>query len=164
MNWEAIGAIGEILGALTVLITLIYLARQIQRLSQDAFSFHVTQVESGGRHVREQTIQHANLVIKAIDGAELTREERITMWELYLSHQSLHFFAYIRARNLGMGGDIPVQNMINFLEDYPCFLHYYENSRIKRRKTSDAQEFVSAVDAALLQSSRGATRPSIVDA
>jgi len=31
MNWEAIGAVGEILGALAVLITLIYLANQIRQ-------------------------------------------------------------------------------------------------------------------------------------
>ncbi len=30
MNWEAIGAIGEIAGALAVVLTLLYLARQIQ--------------------------------------------------------------------------------------------------------------------------------------
>ena len=29
MNWEAIGAIGEISGALAVVLTLLYLARQI---------------------------------------------------------------------------------------------------------------------------------------
>ncbi len=29
MNWDAIGAVGEIVGALAVLITLIYLARQV---------------------------------------------------------------------------------------------------------------------------------------
>jgi hypothetical protein len=31
MNWEAIGAIGEILGAIAVLVTLIYLANQIKQ-------------------------------------------------------------------------------------------------------------------------------------
>jgi hypothetical protein len=31
MNWDAIGAVGEIVGALTVLITLIYLAIQIKQ-------------------------------------------------------------------------------------------------------------------------------------
>jgi len=30
MNWDAIGAVGEIIGALAVVVTLIYLARQIQ--------------------------------------------------------------------------------------------------------------------------------------
>jgi hypothetical protein len=31
MNWDAIGAIGEILGALVVLLTLIYLATQVRQ-------------------------------------------------------------------------------------------------------------------------------------
>lgn len=31
MNWEAVGAVGEILGALVVLLTLAYLARQIRQ-------------------------------------------------------------------------------------------------------------------------------------
>ena len=34
MNWEAIGAIGEIFGGLSVLITIIYLARQIKQNSR----------------------------------------------------------------------------------------------------------------------------------
>ena len=34
MNWEAIGAIGEILGAVAVLVTLVYLASQIRQNSQ----------------------------------------------------------------------------------------------------------------------------------
>ena len=29
MNWEAIGALGEVLGAVSVLVTLLYLSRQI---------------------------------------------------------------------------------------------------------------------------------------
>ena len=31
MNWEAVGAVGEILGAIAVLVTLIYLATQIKQ-------------------------------------------------------------------------------------------------------------------------------------
>jgi len=36
MNWDAIGAIGEILGAVAVLITLIYLAMQIRQNTEQA--------------------------------------------------------------------------------------------------------------------------------
>lgn len=34
MNWEAIGAVGEILAAIAVIVTLIYLAKQIRQNSQ----------------------------------------------------------------------------------------------------------------------------------
>jgi hypothetical protein len=36
MNWEAIGAVGEIVGALSVVLTLIYLARQVHEARQAA--------------------------------------------------------------------------------------------------------------------------------
>ena len=36
MNWDAIGAVGEIIGALAVLITLIYLARQVRYANKQA--------------------------------------------------------------------------------------------------------------------------------
>jgi hypothetical protein len=35
VNWEAIGAVGEILGALAVLATLVYLARQVNYARRD---------------------------------------------------------------------------------------------------------------------------------
>ena len=38
MNWDAIGALGEILGALAVLITLVYLGRQIKQNTQEVRS------------------------------------------------------------------------------------------------------------------------------
>ncbi len=34
MNWEAIGAVGEILAAIAVVVTLVYLAKQIRQNSQ----------------------------------------------------------------------------------------------------------------------------------
>lgn len=34
MNWEAIGAIGELIGALAVVLTLVYLAVQVRHSKQ----------------------------------------------------------------------------------------------------------------------------------
>ena len=36
MNWEAIGSIGEVLGAVAVLVTLLYLAAQIKQTNKMA--------------------------------------------------------------------------------------------------------------------------------
>ena len=49
MNWEAIGAIGELLGALGVVITLVYLAVQIRQNTQS--------MEEGRRLALAQTYQ-----------------------------------------------------------------------------------------------------------
>ena len=40
MNWEAIGAIGEMVGALGVVVSLVYLASQIGRLLRVAEGLH----------------------------------------------------------------------------------------------------------------------------
>ena len=42
MNWDAIGAVGEIIGAIAVIATLLYLARQIQDSARAARSASVT--------------------------------------------------------------------------------------------------------------------------
>ena len=43
MNWEAIGAVGEVLGAVAVVITLVYLARQLR---ENTKSIRLQSVES----------------------------------------------------------------------------------------------------------------------
>ena len=49
MNWEAIGAIAELLGALGVIVSLIYLAAQIRQNTRSACSasFQVAAAEAG---------------------------------------------------------------------------------------------------------------------
>jgi len=47
MNWEAIGAVGEIIGAITVVATLIYLARQIKDSARAARSQSITDATAG---------------------------------------------------------------------------------------------------------------------
>ena len=45
MNWDAIGAVGEILGAIAVVATLLYLARQIR--AQQASSADANRIQRG---------------------------------------------------------------------------------------------------------------------
>ncbi len=50
MNWEAIGAIGEITGATAVVITLLYLARQVQHARREQ---QITAVRANRNERRE---------------------------------------------------------------------------------------------------------------
>ena len=43
MNWDAIGAIGELIGSITVVITVVYLAVQIKLSSKAAISVSTNQ-------------------------------------------------------------------------------------------------------------------------
>ena len=55
MNWEAIGAVGELLGATAVLVTLVYLARQIKQNTQE--------VRSSNYHGITDSFNDLNIVV-----------------------------------------------------------------------------------------------------
>ena len=98
MNWDAIGAIGEILGAIAVLLTLAYLAVQIRQNTQavraSALDASVTSVTS----IRQNVLESAELSSifqaglddpNALPEAQLTRFRMLTQnvlwsfWNVY---------------------------------------------------------------------------------
>ena len=61
MNWDAIGAIGEVFGALAVIATLLYLARQIRQLAKQN---HIASFQ----HMQDQM----NAYLREVSGSEDT--------------------------------------------------------------------------------------------
>ena len=53
MNWEAIGAVGELVGALAVLVTLVYLSMQIRQNTKSVQAAAVDSVNSQVSRCRE---------------------------------------------------------------------------------------------------------------
>ncbi len=66
MNWEAIGAIGEILGAIAVVSTLFYLAMQIR-------AANAVQVAESRRSVHTETGVLASIVGQSIENSRVFR-------------------------------------------------------------------------------------------
>jgi hypothetical protein len=78
LNWEAVGAVGEILGAATVVATLFYLARQVRHatfVARSAARQAVSQmnVDSWAASLDPQVLSRADS--KVVAGEELTPEE-----------------------------------------------------------------------------------------
>ena len=88
MNWDAIGAVGEVLGALGVIVTLIYLARQIRHNSQQVRGASTIAVHQFQRSMVEQLLAQPDLfklVTKAnISWQALTFDEQglVALWLL----------------------------------------------------------------------------------
>lgn len=78
MNWDAIGAIGEIVGAVAVVATLGYLAAQTRLSNRLARANTILQLQAENRAHRN-ALSHdedlARIVMKAIAGEELTNLE-----------------------------------------------------------------------------------------
>ena len=81
MNWEAIGAIGEVLGAAGVIFTLVYLAVQIrQNTAMTRMSAMQHIIQGGVDHNRAiaDNPELAALLNKAVDNPEaLTNDEKL---------------------------------------------------------------------------------------
>ena len=54
MNWEAIGAVGEIVGACAVLVTLVYPALQIRQ--------NTTQARAASHHAMSDSLNQINVL------------------------------------------------------------------------------------------------------
>ncbi len=65
MNWEAVGAIGEVLGAVTVVATLFYLSRQIRQNSQA--------LDRSNEYARANSIHQTNLHFSQVE-AQLAQD------------------------------------------------------------------------------------------
>lgn len=97
MNWEAIGAMSEIIGALAVVITLAYLAVQIRQNNdllrsesrQVLVSNDVTSLRAG--------MELADVFAKFVSESELSAEEQLRMsfmFALDLRNREFEYFQY----------------------------------------------------------------------
>ena len=88
MNWEAIGAVGEIVGALAVVFSLIYLATQIRVQNTEAKVASVHDIKEAYRQTIAGLLDKeiAEIHIKALDDTDsLTDVERLRLIALYQS-------------------------------------------------------------------------------
>jgi hypothetical protein len=76
MNWEAIGALGEILGALAVIGTLVYLARQIGQSVSIARASQNRSLMESYEGINDLVLGNAHLIdaLKGIENPERGRE------------------------------------------------------------------------------------------
>ena len=82
MNWDAIGAIGEIVGALAVVTTLLYLSvqvRQYQRSSIVEGSSKGHELHSAWRNTIVQNTEAAGALAKANNGESLSERDRVQL-------------------------------------------------------------------------------------
>lgn len=76
MNWDAVGAIGEILGAVVVLLTLIYLAVQVKRSNEIARFNSSKDLMNQFNAINHLVTTDASLRNTLMKEGELTADER----------------------------------------------------------------------------------------
>ncbi len=86
MNWDAIGAIGELLGAAGVIVTLVYLARQIQQNNRQLKGQALIAVHEYQRSLSEELNSNPELFRMVIrgnndfDGLSSEEQALVAIW------------------------------------------------------------------------------------
>jgi len=121
MNWDAIGAVGEIVGALAVVATLAYLALQVRASTRESEANAYAVTADHTATIRGQFMEHADVWARGNAGAELSPSERIVFDELVLSRADHHFFAFGRSLTRGSSREgIHVGEFALFLHEHPA--------------------------------------------
>lgn len=85
MNWEAVGAVGEVLGAGAVIITLVYLAVQVRQNTRAMKTSALASLFHDVHQLTENNERHIAGLMKSQRGEVLTPEERIHMVERFFT-------------------------------------------------------------------------------
>jgi hypothetical protein len=109
LNWDALGAIAELLGAVAVIVSILYLAAQVKQSAADVrsniiHSLHSNEVELQAKPATDLILARA--VEKAFTGAKLDDDERaqFSMW--FYSNMINFEQVYIEYKRLGVESDL----------------------------------------------------------
>jgi hypothetical protein len=128
MNWDAIGAVGEMVGALAVVVTLAYLALQIRASTKESAANQWSITGRDGSELTSRFMEHADAWTKGNAGDELTTAERFVFHQLVVLRNNFHFFAYGRQAMLGGSYQgVQVAAMANFLHRHPAANAYWQD-------------------------------------
>ena len=99
MNWEAISAIGQLVGALAVVISLIYLANQVRSSARETrYAAMRSALDSINRHIQQIT-QHPDLAelrsrgfkdFESLEGVDRTRFDSL-MHQLFRNVENIYY-------------------------------------------------------------------------
>ena len=142
MNWEAVGAIGEIVGAAAVVASLIYLAIQLRHNSnQMEFSARTTQVaayhEITGRIVQNRQIMFSSselpLLIEKVRSGDWLDNVEVRRYGAYvlsmISNADAAHFQYAQGLLSKARLDSLCQPLLRHVKVYPLARTHWESVR-----------------------------------
>lgn len=134
MNWDAIGAVGEIVGALAVFVTLLFLAIQIRESNKIARSAASAEIMNGYDGTNEIILDNPHMIslmVKLKDpNSQFTPEEEVEIEHYCYRLYTVHIQAYTAFQNGQVDEDYiegVKQDVKNVAELYPGLVPIYRS-------------------------------------
>ena len=131
MNWEAMGAIGEVVGAVGVIATLAYLATQIRDNNKMMRATTKQDMAAQTQNMTLFAFDHAGIFSKVLAGAELTAEEQ-TQIRMFARGVFRVWESYCYSRETGLFDDVEWRaftNTITRIMKVPAYRDSYIDMR-----------------------------------
>jgi hypothetical protein len=160
VNWDAVGAIGEIVGAAAVLSTLVYLAlqtRQARVAAEETAKYSGLQATHSIVDLyvdaRRMLIEHRELIARANEGQVLSESDRLALSLVF--HDLFYAAAYSHLSSTSAGSvhaeGADVDYFASLLSENPAAIAEWH--RHKHLVAKMSTEFVALVDETLAASS-----------
>lgn len=128
MNWDAIGAIGEVIGGFAVLVTLVYLARQVRSaekmMQAETRNRRLSDIRDFNLHLMQfpEIIESLNRVGNTLDDSY--DQQEYLMWQSYIGAQFTQFHADYELFKDGVFSDEDLDRLlrrrfVNFVRQRP---------------------------------------------
>lgn len=147
MNWDAIGSLGEVIGAGAVLVTLIYLSLQVRHSAKIATADLTSRGRDSMTKYREMCLPYASTIMKARREESLTEEEEYIISSLTAEYASMCSTNYANAAILN-----PDQKeywshiLVVGLRASKAFSNQWPQIREQMLAVDATKEFIDAVD------------------
>ena len=128
MNWDALGAIGEIVGAAAVVFSVIYLALQIKASSSQAATIAEQDLLEKFNHTLEPLVTNerfAKIISKLFAGEELKDDERIS----YITNVNRALNTYYMAQTAHQNGQISTRRYKAYSHSLKSFCDTWPDSQ-----------------------------------
>jgi len=134
VNWEALGAIGEVVGAIAVLGTLVYIAIQIKRTQNVAIAQAADNSQQITLQQSNQWLEHIDVILKANSDEILSDKEHAIIQELMQTRRYMAFLLYTRMKSLNNSQHMIASNFAGFLLANPGAQKWWQENEGMRRK------------------------------
>jgi hypothetical protein len=150
LSIQDIGSIGEFISAIAVLITLLYLAIQVRAMRASMVVEYTAQTNQETAQLNKLDIEHANILLKAEEGLELTKEEEFVFVRVYKTHATFYFHQFYKVRIAEPAlAWIAIRGCCEMLESNQGYRKLFEGYEYVSDPDENVREFMSLVHSEL---------------
>jgi hypothetical protein len=123
-----LGAIGEFLGSIGVLVTLIYLGLQIRKTNTAIRISSLATAQDLDFRSSSQLAEYGELIVKANRGEALSEVEEYQLDQVMGNRGGTFFFGFLRSLMLGdsRGQDVNASNMAQLMTENPWIMKRWD--------------------------------------